>query len=150
MQYTLHAGVNDGIDIVIDREVFSFDAVVSGDVIGEDEGDLTLIAYAGEIDFFDFSNLDFSAVIGFERVTKGAGPLSYSMDILPYGYDVPIEKVYLLAFLDVNRNGEIDGGDRIGYYSAGGYNLPTLLTIDEGEVSGIDIGFYMDVMEAPG
>ncbi|MBN2284062.1 MAG: hypothetical protein JXO48_09250, partial [Deltaproteobacteria bacterium] len=62
----------------------------------------------------------------------------------------PIENVYIFALLDVNGNGEVDGGDRIGYYSANEKDYPTLITIDGGETGDIDVRFYMDVMEPSG
>ncbi|MCX5852366.1 MAG: hypothetical protein NT072_09995, partial [Deltaproteobacteria bacterium] len=47
-------------------------------------------------------------------------------------------------------NGEIDGGDRIGYYSVDEDDYPSAVTINEGTLEGIDIGFHMDVMEPSG
>ncbi|MBW2637278.1 MAG: hypothetical protein JRC86_07135, partial [Deltaproteobacteria bacterium] len=86
-------------------------------------------------------------VIGYRKLSKDDGPVSYTLDILAYGYDIPVENVYVFAFLDVNENGEVDGGDRIGYHTMEENNLPTLLTINEGTTGNIDINFYMDVME---
>ena len=148
--YTLRDGVNGGISIEVTREVFDFDATVEGSVRGSDAGEVTLILYAGDITSSDFSKLDFDGVIGYRKVTKGSNDLSYCIDVLSYGYDVPVENVYVLALLDVNGNGEIDGGDRVGYYSEDEDDFPTLITVDEGTVSGIDIAFHIDVPEASG
>jgi len=148
MAYVLKDGENSGIEITISREVFDFDDTgISGTVYGNDVGDLTIIAYAGDITSSDFSKLDTDGVIGYSKLSKDGGPVSYTVDILPYGYDVPVENVHVFAFLDVNGNGEVDGGDRIGYHSREENNLPTPLTISEGTTEDVDISFYMDVME---
>ena len=41
-------------------------------------------------------------------VTKEAGDFAYTLDILPYGKDVPIENVQVFALLD--KNGQPDRG----------------------------------------
>ncbi|MBN2282695.1 MAG: hypothetical protein JXO48_02280, partial [Deltaproteobacteria bacterium] len=63
--YTLHGGVNEGIEIDITREVYDFDASVSGTVRSVETGEVTLVAYAGEITSSDFSSLDFDGVVGY-------------------------------------------------------------------------------------
>ncbi len=148
--YTLRDGVNDGISIDVTREVFDFDAAVEGWIRGSDTGEVTLLLYAGEVTSSDFKKLDFDGVIGYGKVTKGSEDLSYRIDVLPYGYNVPVEDVYVLALLDVNGNGEIDGGDRIGYYSEDEDDFPRLITVEAGTMSDIDVAFHMDVPEPSG
>ncbi|TFG38524.1 MAG: hypothetical protein E4H39_00085 [Syntrophobacterales bacterium] len=151
MAYVLKSGKNDGIEIEISREVFDFDdTTISGMVYGSEGGELTVLAYAGDVTSSDFSKLDTDGIIGYRKLPKDDGPVSYTLDILPYGYDVPVANVYVFAFLDVNENGEVDGGDRIGYYTTEENNLPTLLTVNEGTTEDIGVNFYMDVMEPYG
>ncbi|MCX5850694.1 MAG: hypothetical protein NT072_01360, partial [Deltaproteobacteria bacterium] len=73
--YTLKAGENSGIHIDINRRVYDYEAAVSGTIEGTESGEVTLIAYAGEITSSDFTKLDFDGVIGYRKVTKGAEPL---------------------------------------------------------------------------
>jgi hypothetical protein len=148
--YIVKKGENNGIDIKITREVFDFDADIRGIVGGGETGEVTILAYAGDITSSDFSKLDTDGIIGYRKLSKDDGPVSYSLDILPYGYDIPIENVYVFAFLDVNENGEVDGGDRIGFYTTEENNLPTPRTVNVGTTEDIDINFYMDVMEPTG
>jgi hypothetical protein len=144
----LEAGKNTGIDIDISREVFDYEASISGTILGNDAGPVILVAYAGEITSSDFSSLDFDSVMGFQKVIKGAGQLNYKLNILPYGKNVPIENVQMIALLDKNDSGTVDGGDRIGFYGRGD-EISTLLTITDGAgLIGIDIEFFFDVPEA--
>jgi len=115
--YIVQEGENSGIHIDITRNVYDFEASVSGEILGDDTGAVTLVAYAGEITSSDFTKIDFDAVIGYEPLDKEAGPVSYTLDILPYGKDVPIENVQVFALLDKNGSETVDAGDRIGFYS---------------------------------
>ena len=142
--YTLKDDQNSGIDIVINRRVTDVDATISGQINGSIPGDLTLIAYTGPITSSNFQTIDIDHVQGFFQAEKGGGSMAYRMRILPYGSELPMENVLMLAVLDVNKNGEIDGGDKIGYYSNDDNGFPTPLTIT-GSMSGIDIDFHMDV-----
>ena len=125
-------GSNSNVDIDVKRKVYDFDATVSGSVTSDDNGELTIIAYAGEITSSDFSKLDFDGVIGYKKIKKSDKTISYSMKILPYGYNVPIKKVYLLAMLDKNSNGKIDDGDIVTYFKQEDSSLPSLITINLG------------------
>ena len=145
---TLAAGKNTGMDMDISREVFDYEASVSGTILGNDAGTVILVAYAGEITSSDFSSLDFNEVMGYKTIAKGGSPLNYTMDILPYGKNVPIRDVQMIALLDANNSGTADGGDRIGFYGRGD-EISTLLTITDGAgLTGIDIEFFFDVPEA--
>jgi hypothetical protein len=144
----LGAGENSGFHIDINREVFDYEASISGTILGEDAGEVTLVAYTGEITSSDFSSLDFNQVMGFETVTKGIGAANYNMNILPFGQNVPLKKVQVIALLDKNSNGAADGGDRIGFYGLGD-EISTLLTLTDGAgLINIDIEFTFDVPEA--
>ncbi|MFZ2632531.1 MAG: hypothetical protein WA081_14830 [Desulfosalsimonadaceae bacterium] len=144
----LTAGENSGVHVDINREVFDFEASVSGTILGNDPGSVILVAYAGEITSSDFSSLDFNEVAGYKTIDKGAYPLNYTMNILPYGKNVPIREVQMIALLDANDSGTADGGDRIGFYGRGD-EISTLLTITDGAgLTGIDIEFFFDVPEA--
>ncbi len=146
----LEAGNNDGFHIDINREVFDYEASISGTILGNDAGDVTLVAYAGDVTSSDFSSLDFNAVIGFTTVPKGASPISYTLDILPYGKDVPIENVQIFALLDTNKNGIVDGGDRVGFYGKGSEYSSLLTITDNASLIDIDIEFKFDVGKASG
>ena len=147
---TLVAGENSGFHIDINREVFDYEASISGTIIGEDVGSVTLVAYSGDIDSSDFTDLDFNAVIGFKTVNKKVSPFEYTLDILPYGKNVPIENVQIFALLDANNSETVDAGDRIGFYGKDD-DFSTLLTIDDGtELKNIDIEFKFDVAEPCG
>jgi hypothetical protein len=149
LSYKMKSGLNSGIHIRINRRIFSFDAEISGTVTGSDTGDLIIIAYAGEIESLDFTSLDFDKVIGYKRYTKNKEPLPYTMKILPFGYNVPIDNVYLVAILDKNGNG-IDAGDMIGFYTENENHLPTLLTINEGCLSGRNIEMLLEIPQPSG
>jgi len=146
----LAEGENDGFHIDITREVFDYEAAISGTILGDDVGAVTLVAYSGDIDSSDFTSLDFNEVIGFTTVNKKDAPLDYTLDILPYGKNVPIENVQIFALLDANTSETVDAGDRIGFYSQGD-EFSTLLSIEDGTaLTGIDIEFSFDVEEPCG
>nr|MDA3897516.1 hypothetical protein [Desulfobacteraceae bacterium] len=146
----LDAGSNTGFDIDISREVFDYEASISGTILGNDTGDVILVAYAGEVLSSDFTTLDFNEVIGFTTIVKQSVPKSYTLDILPYGKNVPIKDVQVFALLDANSSGTLDSGDRIGFYSHGN-DYSSLLTIDDETVlKEIDIEFTFDVQMSSG
>ncbi|MGM0404305.1 MAG: hypothetical protein ACQEQN_11360 [Thermodesulfobacteriota bacterium] len=146
----LQDGGNTGIHIDITREVFDYEASISGTVTGDDEGNVVVVAYAGEVASSDFSGLDTDDVMGFARVEKGSGPVSYTIDILPYGKNVPLEKVQVFALLDANANNEIDAGDRIGFYAREG-EFSSLLALEDGtHLDGVDPVFRLDIPEPSG
>ena len=141
----LHEGVNDGYHIDITREVFDYEASISGAIIGDDRGPVTLVAYAGNIDSSDFSGLDFDSVVGYKTLTKADGPVDYTIGILPYGKNVPIQNIQIFALLDVNASNTVDAGDKIGFYGQG-EEFSTLLTVDDGSrLTGIDLKFKFEV-----
>ncbi|MEZ4605164.1 MAG: hypothetical protein R2861_17670, partial [Desulfobacterales bacterium] len=84
-------------EIDISREVFDYEASISGTILGDDAGAVTLVAYCGDIESSDFTTLDFNDVVGFTTITKGNTPLGYTLDILPYGKNAPIENVQIFA-----------------------------------------------------
>ncbi len=144
---TLTSGDNSGFVIDVSREVFDYNATISGQIQGEDKGDVYAVAYAGDIESSDFSAIDVNAVIGYTAISKAPGPADYTIDILPYGKDVPIEKVQVIALLDANKNGRVDGGDKIGFYDRGG-EFSSLVRIDDGTaLTGIDIAFSFTLSE---
>ena len=147
--YMLESGVNKGICIDINREVFAYQAAIRGEIRGDAPGPVTLLAYAGEVRSSDFSALEMDKVIGFARVDKPAEPCSYRMDILPYGEDVPINNVQVFAVLDQNGSGTVDAGDRIGFHSQGN-EFSTPFTVVPGTVGAIDVSWKMRVPEPSG
>ncbi len=147
--YTLSSGNNSGLNIHINREIFDFRAAVTGTVLGNETGNLTLIAYAGEITSPDFTTLDPDKIAGFTQLEMKGAPIAYVLPILPYGFDVPIENVHIFALLDANGNGGMDTGDKIGYFTTGPPYQPAALTVTAGMTAGIDLGFFITVEENP-
>ncbi|ABW68493.1 hypothetical protein [Desulfosudis oleivorans] len=156
--YTLRAGQNRNLDIAITREVFDFEAELGGTVFCDNglfdcEGghDLTIVAYAAPITSSDFTGLDTDGVIGFKTYEDVSFPLDYTLPILPYGYDVPIENVHLVAFLDVDGNGEVNAGDVVGSYAASADAMPACLTITGGMTPETDRFpvYMMQMVNAP-
>jgi hypothetical protein len=130
--------------------VFDYEASISGTILGNDIGDVILVAYAGDVLSSDFTSLDFNEVIGYATVVKQSVPKEYTLEILPYGKNVPIKDVQVFALLDANSSGTVDSGDRVGFYSAGD-EYSTLLTIYDGSrLIDIDIEFKFDVQDASG
>ncbi len=166
--YTLKEGSNH-LSLTVNREVFDYTASVSGTIEGEDVCDVTVIAYAGEVTSLDFSELDFDAVVGYKIFPKKSSKaVDYNLKIFPYGFNVPMENVYIFAHFDLNGNKKIDGGDKIGYHTDSGLNIivPALITEDlvsqndnrlpagivikEGIVSGKNIKPVTDVFDPSG
>ena len=146
----LDKGENDGYDITINREVFDYEASISGIILGDDAGEVTIVAYCGDIDSSDFTSLDLDAVVGYKTLTKKSFPLEYTLDILPYGKNAPIENVQIFALLDANGSEAVDAGDKIGFYSDAD-DFSTLLSVDaDADLTDIDIEFTFDVRESCG
>lgn len=148
--YTVREEANTGIRIDITRRVYEYEASVSGRVLGEETGPVTLVAYAGVVSSSDFSALDFDSVIGFARLEKEAGPAPYTMNILPFGRAAPVEAVQVFALLDKNENRMVDAGDQVGFFSRG-EAFSTPFTVEAGtETTDIDLTFQLDVPEPAG
>ena len=148
--YTLRAGQNRNLDIAITREVFDFDAEIGGTVVCdggavacENGHDLTIVAYAEPITSSDFTGLDPDGVIGFKTYEDVSFPLDYTLPILPYGYDVPIENVHVMAFLDADDDGAAGPNDIVGYH-ADENGMPAPVTITDGMTAATtDVGISM-------
>lgn len=129
--YPLQSGANSGADIHVSREVFDFDKEITGTLTGEYTGPVHLFAYAGEIGSLDSAALEVDSVIGYGSLEKKEAERDYRLKILPYGFDLPISGVYLLALFDANGNGKADEGEAVGCYSTHPRGLPTLFTLTE-------------------
>ncbi|MFO8047449.1 MAG: hypothetical protein R6U29_00315 [Desulfosudaceae bacterium] len=153
MRFTveLPRGYQSGIDIDINREVFDFEAELGGTVFCGEEvdcgpagRDLTIIAYAEPVNSSDFADIDPDGIIGYETFTDVSLPLDYTLSVLPYGYDVTIEDVHLMAFLDKNDNGRIDSGDIIGYHALDAGSMPAPIAVTDGLTpAAADFDIYM-------
>ena len=148
-EYTIQTGTDSDIEIRVNREVFDFEAKVSGTISGIDTGPVTLIAYAGEISSFDITQYNPDDVIGYTTLMKTDAAVPYTISIMPFGYNIPIKNVSLIAFLDANGNSRIDAGDPVAFYEDDA-GLPAVLTITEGDRDGIDLAFSMTVSEPSG
>jgi hypothetical protein len=147
--YGLSDGLNQGVVIDVNREVFDFDASVSGMVLGSETGTLTMVAYTGEITSSDFSTLDMDHVSGYGKTVKGSAEMPYRVEILPYGKDLPLRNAYMFGLLDVNQNGQTDAGDKIAFHKDAGTGMPKGITID-GHETNIDLTFSMTIPEPSG
>lgn len=114
-----------------DRQVYNYDAHVDVTLPAEPEGAMTTILYHGQLDSLDPARLDPSGIMGYHRMVKGPGESTVRVEVMPYGSDVPIDPVYLLALHDGNGNGEMDAGDTV-YSPLNEAGLPKALVVHEG------------------
>ena len=143
--WTVASGGYDVPQIKVNREVFDFSACITGELYSAEAGDYMLIAYAGPLDSLDFSGIDTKNIIGFKKITKAEGPSEYSMDILPYGRDIPVTGVYVMALHDRNGNGSPDPGESIWFYTGAGTGIPGRITVYAGDNTGADIDTSLDI-----
>ena len=147
--YTLHRGNNNYIQITVDRIVYDFEATITGNITTEEAGEVTLVAYTGNINSFNFDDIDINRIIGYTQVSCTTGSNTYTLDILPYGFNVPISDVYVFAFLDKNENGKPDAGDLWGSdFDDDGY--PFSLTINGDSTSTFDINLNHILTQSSG
>lgn len=131
--------LNNDIHIKINREVFDFTASIEGTVTSSDSGELTIIAYSGKIDSLDISSLNFKDIIAYKKFQKPVGVSAYSLDVMPYGKNVPISDVLVIALLDMDGDGIPGDGDRLGFYRTATDHMPQAITVNAGITGGIDI-----------
>ncbi len=139
-KYIIKNSNNSGVDVEVNRYVFDFDSSVAGTIEGDETGDVLLLAYGGDIDPSNFDDIDFAAIYGFSWYNKDSIRSEYSLEILPYGHDVPIDNVNVIAVLDRNQNGKVDGGDLMGIH-------PNTVTINEGVLPDIDIELTLELSD---
>ncbi len=147
LSYTV--GIDGQADIFINRQQYDFDATIIGILDGTESGNVILIAYTGDFNSSNFSDIDIDAVIGYKKLAKPAYPISFSIPVMPYGYNVPVGGVYVIALLDANSNGIPDEGDKIGFAVDPGSNTPVALTVTQGVVSASTIKFLMPIYGEP-
>ncbi len=137
-------------DIILNRYHYGHDTQVVGLIDSNEAGDVILIAYAGDFSSTDFSAIDVDSIIGYKKISKPANPVTFSLRIMPYGFDTPVSGVYVIALLDKNRNGIPDDGDMIGFASESSESsFPVAITIDEGITSCGTIKFRIPVYTEP-
>ena len=147
--YTILKGNNSNIEIDVNREVFDFKTSVSGFVNTVSSGKITLVAYAGNITSFDFNDLDIDAVIGYKKIDRSSNSTPFTFDIIPYGYNIPIDNVYIFAFQDKNGNGKPDAGDTWGITSdADGY--PSGFTVTDIPYTNLNISLDHELTASTG
>ena len=147
LSYTI--GVDGEANILINRQQYNFDANIIGILDGTESGNVIVIAYAGDFNSSNFSDIDINAVIGYKKIVKPANPVNFTLPVMPYGYNVPIGGVYVIALLDTNNNGIPDEGDYIGFAVEPGSNTPVALTVTNGVVSASTIKFLMQIYGEP-
>jgi len=120
--FTLKQG-NSFVTLNAERRTYDISPGVIGVIEGNDAGDVIIIAYAGDFNSLNFSDLDTDAIIGYKKINKDYAPCSFELKILPYitpaKYSMPILGVYIIALLDRNSNGVPDAGDVIGFPTNG-------------------------------
>ncbi|MFW5989072.1 MAG: hypothetical protein ACOCPQ_02440, partial [Desulfosudaceae bacterium] len=135
---SLEEGGNTGLVIDINREVFDFEAEIGGTIHGDnyefDGGghEVTIVAYAGRFTSSNFDDLDPDGIIGYKTYSSAAFPLDYTLTILPYGHDVPIENAHLAVFVDTDDDGQIGAGDIIGYHALDAGSMPAPIAVTDG------------------
>lgn len=138
LAYKLQKGDDNYVEININRVIYDFETEISGNIICDTAGKVIVAAHAGEIITSEDSDFNIDAIVGFDDYTIVPGTTPYTLDILPYGFNVPINGVYILALLDANDNGKPDEFEKIGYYLNTDAMDPTI-TIPESGLTGIDI-----------
>ncbi len=110
-KYTVMSGNQNYIDIKVNREVYNFDAEISGTITSEIPGEARIIATTGlSLD----PDILVDTIIGYKDVSVKSYSTSFTIPIFPYGYNVPIENVYVLALHDQNGDGIPNDGDKVG------------------------------------
>ena len=143
--------VSEKINIKVNRLVYDYEASLEGVINFDEKGTVTLIAYNGEINSFDLKALDVDNIIGFKRMSVNPGQTSYSLRVLPYGKDLPIDGVYVIALFDRNKNGIPDSHDGIGFYTNNDTKgIPQRININEGVQKNIDIDYLLNLPEPSG
>ncbi len=147
--FTLTEGDNP-ISINLNRLQYDISPEVIGIIDGTESGNVILIAYAGDFSSTDFTSLNVNAVIGYKKLYKGTYPCQFNLKILPYGYNTPIQSVYVIALLDNNGNGIPDSGDTIGFpVESAESSYPLAITVGNGTVAIPSIEFKMQVVPDP-
>ena len=126
--------MNPQLEISVSRKVYDYEKSIDITLV-EDQynGPLLGIIYTGKIESTISSNLDPDGIMGYTSINKPSGNLfEFSIDILPYGSDLPLKDAYIFVIADKNKNGTMDPGEKYGVYSssdASERGVPTPLTI---------------------
>ena len=149
----LTAGTNS-LNLNANRLQYDISPEVIGLIDGTDSGEVILIAYAGNFNSLNFTDLDTDAIIGYQKFYKGAAPCLYSLKIMPYitpeKYSMPIKSVYIIALLDKNGNGVPDAGDSIGFPINGtDGDYPMAINIQNAVNSTTTVYFKKTISAAP-
>ena len=137
LTHKLVAGVNTGLDLLIDRQIFEGQTQVSGRILGNSPDHLLLAAYAGDLESVTSFDLDYSKILGFTQVVGGANA-RYELPISPIGQPFPI-KAYVVAIADVNGNQKLDPGERFYFYSGRSDRVPEKITLAQGQGATLDL-----------
>jgi hypothetical protein len=143
---------DDGNNVLINinRMQYNISPEIIGIIDSIEPGEVTLIAYAGDFSSTDFTSLNVNAVIGYKKIHKGNQPCQFNLDIMPYGYNTPIQGVYVIALLDRNGNGIPDGGDAIGFpVESETSSYPLAITVTNGTVAIPAVKFKVEVADEP-
>lgn len=146
LKTTYTIGSHELANININRKIYSHDTAVIGLLKEGNPGNIILIAYAGNFNSTDFSEMDIDSIVGYKKIYKSNAPQAFSLKILPYGFNAPIAGVYIIALYDVNNNGIPDNGDMVGFASDNPDQvLPQPITLKEGITSCGTIDFKIEI-----
>lgn len=145
----LKEGENN-VTLSTNRRVYNYDARLRGTLTDTEAGTYFIIAYAGDIISMSPKALDINGIVGYKRIIKPAGAYEFELRILPYGFNVPIEMLHILALHDANGNGIPDAGDRIGFYTEDPSGIPTMITVNEGVTNNIAIAMQAKIAQPSG
>jgi hypothetical protein len=147
--FKLSEGINT-VSVNINRMHYDISPEIIGIIDGTEQGEITLIAYAGDFNSTDFTSLNVNAVIGYKKIKKGIYPCQFNLKVMPYGYNTPIQSVYVIALLDRNGNGIPDGGDAIGFpVESETSSYPLAITVTNGTVAIPAVKFKIEVADDP-
>ncbi len=137
LTHRLVAGVNDGLDLVIDRQVYEGQTQVAGRILGNTPDNLIVAAYAGDLESVTSFDLDYNKILGFSQVVGGANA-RYELPISPIGQPFPI-KAYVVAIADTNGNQKLDPGESFFFYSSRSDRVPEKITLTQGQGASLDL-----------
>jgi hypothetical protein len=137
---TLREGENEGINLNVNREYYSFDKQVAGEIRSDYKGPVLLVAYVDDASSLPLTQtIDPDKIVAFQRLQKEQASQKFSLNILPFGYPLPIHNVYLFALFDANGNGRPDAGERLAYHADGEKKTPAPLTLDVNFAESVDL-----------
>lgn len=123
---TLQEGANKGFSILLTRTMNETEAKVPC-TLATGKKPIMLLAHQGPIASNDMSEINPDNIIGYSEIDKAATP-PFTLDILPFAPEPPIDNVVVAAIWDENENGAMDSGDRLGLAMENGKPIGVRIT----------------------